>query len=315
MNRLFVPAGLACLLALPSVASAQTPVTGNDAETKSPTYPEFTDRGSLGLPWYSDGASLSVPVRWGDGLTGTSASLRKVVIPRRVVVAGETSELSLYGSEGATAIPLRVRATGLAMRASLGSMTDDRDSLVQACEDAGLAGLPDVSGCDTFVKEGGSIVPLGWSLSLGLRAGAVENDPRTQFAAVEVLYEYAFEEGAGFAAVTMEHVTDARTKESERPVGGPIVEFYGATSYRVTMGGRLRHLTSRAGFLGYYAHRRWRFGPDDVSEGTFEFMVFGALKEMRVGIGASRAVGAEPMKVAGDIGSTTQFTVWLSPGT
>jgi hypothetical protein len=98
------------------------------AQTKlAPTYPQFTTGGSAGLPWYSKGASLSVPFQLGQAtdVDDASAEVRYTIDAFDGGFAVEKSTVTLLAADRGGA-PVNASSAMFAMRVAFGERDEAR---------------------------------------------------------------------------------------------------------------------------------------------------------------------------------------------
>lgn len=315
-------------LAWPSIASAQPdagppdapppdaapppdgPKAAAEADTElegklAPTYPELSTGGTAGLPWYTDGASLALPFRFGgdNSVANTSGELRYALPEHDAAIAIEKSNVVMLDG-AAEASPVTASTALVAVRRIFGSNTKSRVRLEEDCHD--LEELFQDAACASAVASDDRryVVPYGDSYAVGLRVGAVTIDDKVGALAVaEGTAERTTPGGAAFVSLTVELIGDVKT---------PAQRHYGGAGARLTVGGRFGHF-ERVGAMAAVGARWWRVGEDDRFGVSAEVTVFGAWKNVRIGAGIVRNVNAKAAVAAGTAESAYVPTLWLSP--
>jgi hypothetical protein len=271
------------------------------AQTKlAPTYPQFTTGGSAGLPWYSKGASLSVPFQLGQAtdVDDASAEVRYTIDAFDGGFAVEKSTVTLLAADRGGA-PVSASSAMFAMRVAFGSATKRAKEGQRVCtQDQAVA--KDGDPC-AQIKEGDYRIALGWSGSLGARAGAITVDDRASAAfAVEAVGEHTRAEWSAFASLSAEFYADNRGA----------TRHYGGAGGQLTVGARFGNF-NRVGVLARGGARTWSQGPDkDYHYGyTLDVMLFGVFEQIRLGAGITRALNASQDPEA----DAFVPTLWLSP--
>jgi hypothetical protein len=270
------------------------------AQTKlAPTYPQFTTGGSAGLPWYSKGASLSVPFQLGQAtdVDDASAEVRYTIDAFDGGFAVEKSTVTLLAAERGGA-PVSASSAMFAMRVAFGSATERAGDKRVCTQDEALAS--DGNTC-AQIKEGDYRIALGWSGSLGARAGAITVDDRASAAfAVEAVGEHTRAQWSAFASLSAEFYADNRGA----------TRHYGGAGGQLTVGARFGNF-NRVGVLARGGARTWSQGPDKDYhyDYTLDVMLFGVFEQVRLGAGITRALNASQDPEA----DAFVPTLWLSP--
>lgn len=269
------------------------------AQTKlSPTYPQFTTGGSAGLPWYSKGASLSVPFQLGQSTTvdDASAEVRYTIDAFDGGFAVEKSTVTMLDADRGGA-PVSASSAMFAMRVAFGSATE-RASDKPVCTRAEAEA--DGDKC-AQIADGDYRIALGWSGSLGARAGAVTIDDHASAAfGIEAVGEHTAAEWGAFASLSAEFYADNRGA----------TRHYGGAGGQLTVGARFGNF-NRVGVLARGGVRTWTQGTDKdyAYDYSLDVMLFGVFEQVRLGAGITRALNASEAPDA----DAFVPTLWLSP--
>jgi hypothetical protein len=272
------------------------------AQTKlAPTYPQFTTGGSAGLPWYSKGASLSVPFQLGQAtdVDDASAEVRYTIDAFDGGFAVEKSTVTLLAADRGGA-PVNASSAMFAMRVAFGEATKRADSGDAVCTPAEAEKPKRETPC-AQIKDGDYRIALGWSGSLGARAGAITIDDRASAAfAVEAVGEHTRAQWSAFASLSAEFYADNRGA----------TRHYGGAGGQLTVGARFGNF-NRVGVLARGGARTWSQGPDKDYhyDYTLDVMLFGVFEQVRLGAGITRALNASQDPEA----DAFVPTLWLSP--
>ncbi|MEZ4399026.1 MAG: hypothetical protein R3B06_03360 [Kofleriaceae bacterium] len=218
----------------------------------------------------------------------------------------KTSLTLLDGQRGGA--PVSASAALFAMRVAFGTATERGgacDTKTVEAKEQVRAKQPEkgrqANPCEQIV-DGDYAVALGWSMSLGARAGAVTvGDNASAVFAVEGVAEHVGRDWGAFGSLTAELVADNRTATTR---------YYGGAGAKVTLGARFGTF-NRVGALVAAGARRWTHGPDATAsfDYSLDVMLFGVFEQVRLGAGITRALNA-----SADPGVQAFVpTVWLSP--